>query len=124
MEFMLDTLIDVAVVYTTAAVASCAWFSYQWYTSRQDPIKACSTSMDMISRKAFEIPPPTMDAQTELQDVLVAAAMAPAHATITVLQAVLMPEGMQPCRGVQIRQRMDGKTIGTIRQQYVEAHNK
>lgn len=94
MHFIVDLLCDVSVVYAAAAAASCAWFSYQWFTT--PAVAARENSADALTRQRSTGLPDKMPPPTEVRDVLAAAALAPLHATITVLWEAVAPAGEGP----------------------------
>lgn len=130
MHFLLDLLVDVTVVYGVAAAASCAWFSYQWMTSPAD-VRATESYDGLTRQPGMPAPPPT-PLSTDMPKVLAAAALAPLHATATVLKGALAPlwgvnEGarvrdLRPqTDAASVRERAAGMDMTTIKRLFMQS---
>lgn len=129
MHFLLDLLVDVTVVYGVAAAASCAWFSYQWMTSPSDV--RVTESYDGLTRQPGMPAPPPTPLSSDMPKVLAAAALAPLHATATVLKGALAPlcglderprvRDLRPqTDAASVRERAAGMGMATIKRLFTQ----
>lgn len=131
MEYLLDFVQDVALGYGAVAAVSCAWFSYQWFSIKMMPAVE-PMCVDNITRAPTTVPPPEVPVTTQLKDVLLLSAIAPACALHTVLCTLLLKPTAQPNQWYYLRRSSSARAIhesihrqdmGYIKAKYFDMHD-